>query len=145
MLTPYAALQRWYQSEEMNILINNNSFPRMGIEPTTVALHSHTCGPAQRRIYKVIISYIITMLFKLYINKLHINNKSVTICTEPIDFGSDQLLQDVVVIGYDDCSAVIHVQCYSDLVTWENDDIYIFMFCYFLFYTVYMNKLFAFV
>ena len=29
----------WCQSEEMKILRNNNSFPRMGIEPTTIPYH----------------------------------------------------------------------------------------------------------
>ena len=29
------------QSEEMKILINNDSYPRVGIEPTTVALYTH--------------------------------------------------------------------------------------------------------
>ena len=35
-----AVLLPSYQGVEMEILINNNSFPRLGVEPTTVALHS---------------------------------------------------------------------------------------------------------
>ena len=38
----------WVPGREMKILRNNNSFPRVWIEPTTVALQSQPCAPAPR-------------------------------------------------------------------------------------------------
>ena len=35
-----------FQSKEMKILINNNLFPQVEIEPATVALQSHPCATA---------------------------------------------------------------------------------------------------
>ena len=45
MLSGTPGYLRWYQNEE--ILINNNSFPRVGVEPTTVALQFHPCARSQ--------------------------------------------------------------------------------------------------
>ena len=39
-----AKILHWCQSEEMKQIINNNLFPQMGIEPTTVA--THPCASA---------------------------------------------------------------------------------------------------
>ena len=39
----------WYQRQEMKILLNNNLFPRVQIEPTTVTLQSHAFTPAPQR------------------------------------------------------------------------------------------------
>ena len=39
----------WCQSKEMKILRNNNQFPRVEIEPATVAFQSHPYAPEPRR------------------------------------------------------------------------------------------------
>ena len=38
----------WCQNKEMKVLINNNSFPRVGLEATTVTLQSHPCATEPR-------------------------------------------------------------------------------------------------
>ena len=43
-----AGLLSCCQREKVKILINNNTFLRMGIEPTIVALQSHPCTTALR-------------------------------------------------------------------------------------------------
>ena len=47
----------WCQGEEMKLLRNNHSFPRVVIELTTVAFQSHPCAPAPRR-HKKYINFI---------------------------------------------------------------------------------------
>ena len=48
VLSGRTQLLSWYQSEKNIILINNNSFPQVEFEPTTVGLQSHPCAPARR-------------------------------------------------------------------------------------------------
>ena len=44
----------WSQSKEIKILLNSNSFSRIGIEPTTIESQSHSYAPTPRRPRKMI-------------------------------------------------------------------------------------------
>ena len=51
------------QTEEMKILINNNPFPRVGIESTTVALQSHPCATTTSNYRMTYIHIFIIQIF----------------------------------------------------------------------------------
>ena len=64
-----AGLLLWCQSEEMKILRNNNLFPRVEIEPTTVALQT-PCAPAPRRPRTVYLLYLMVIYICLFMSLL---------------------------------------------------------------------------